>query len=88
MEKRLTRNPNDKVIAGVASGIADYLGFDVTLVRILFLLLLLPGGLSPLLYLILWIVMPERPLSLPYQPSGVEPYQYDPYTGQPISRSS
>lgn len=83
MEKRLTRNPNDKVIAGVASGVADYLGFDVTLVRVLFLLLLLPGGISPLLYLLLWVVMPERPAA---PAGGVEPYQYDPYTGQPLQR--
>jgi phage shock protein C len=84
VEKRLTRNPNDRVIAGVASGVAEYLGFDVTLVRVLFLLLLLPGGLSPLLYVLLWIVMPER--SVVPQPSGAEPYQYDPSTGQPLQR--
>jgi phage shock protein C len=84
VEKRLTRNPNDRVIAGVASGVAEYLGFDVTLVRVLFLLLLLPGGLSPLLYVLLWIVMPERPV-VP-QANGAEPYQYDSYTGQPLQR--
>ena len=36
MEKRLFRNLNNKVIAGVLSGLADYLGYDVTLVRVLF----------------------------------------------------
>ena len=84
MEKRLTRNPNDKIIAGVASGVADYLGIDVTLVRVLFLLLLLPGGLSPLLYVVLWAVMPER--SAATITSGAEPYAYDPYTGEPLQR--
>jgi phage shock protein C len=83
VEKRLTRNPNDTVIAGVASGLADYLGLNVTLVRILFLLLFLPGGLSPLLYVLLWIVMPERPATY-VSSSVVEPYRYDPATGEPI----
>ena len=69
------RNPNDKIIAGVASGLAEYFGIDTTIVRLLFLLLLLPGGLSPLLYVVLWIVMPERPAVA--QAGGAEPYSYD-----------
>ena len=83
MSNRLTRNPNDKIIAGVASGLADYFGIDTTIVRIAFLLLLLPGGLSPVLYLVLWLAMPERPLA---PQSGAEPYRYDPYTGEPLGR--
>jgi phage shock protein C len=85
MNKRLTRNPNDKVIAGVASGLAEYFGIDTTIVRILFVLLLLPGGLSPLLYLLFWLVMPERAQSTSYQ-NAAEPYQFDPYTGRAIER--
>ena len=54
--------------------------------RILFVLLLLPGGLSPLLYVVLWIIMPERP-AMPAAPSSAaEPYRYDPYTGEPRNR--
>jgi len=86
VNKQLTRDPNDKIIAGVASGLADYFGIDTTIVRVLFLLLLLPGGLSPLLYLVLWIVMPERPALPRVGPSDAEPYHYDPYTGEPLSR--
>jgi phage shock protein C len=82
MKKRLTRNPNDRMIAGVASGLADYFQLDVTLVRVLFFLLLLPGGISPLLYVVLWLVMPERQAAAPT--SEAEPYQYDPYTGERI----
>lgn len=77
--KSLTRNPNDKMVAGVASGLAEYFGIDTTIVRILFLLLLLPGGISPLVYVLLWIVMPERAAA----PAG-ESYRYDPYTGERI----
>jgi phage shock protein C len=83
VSKQLTRNPNDKMIAGVASGLADYFGIDTTIVRIVFLLLLLPGGISPLVYVVLWIVMPERPTA-PARPGGAEPFQYDPYTGEPL----
>ena len=80
MNKQLTRNPNDKVIAGVASGLADYFGIDVTLVRILFLLMLLPGGVSPLIYVVLWVVMPER------SAAGAEPHRYDPYAGERLGQ--
>ena len=50
-------------IAGVCAGIARYLGWDVTLVRVGFIVLILLKGVSLLAYLILWIVMPrdDRP---------------------------
>jgi phage shock protein C len=70
------RNPNDKMIAGVASGLAEYFGVDTTIVRLVFLLLLLPGGLSPLLYVVFWIAMPERPVAAP-RSSAAEPYTYE-----------
>jgi phage shock protein C len=83
MNTRLTRNPNNTMIAGVASGLADYFGIDPTIVRLLFLLLLLPGGLSPLIYVVFWIVMPERALN---GPGGAEPYRFDPSSGAPLDR--
>jgi phage shock protein C len=86
VNKRLTRNPNNKIVAGVASGLADYFGIDATIVRILFVLLLLPGGLSPLLYVLLWILMPERQPAQIIEHGTAEPYQYDPYTGEKIQR--
>ena len=82
MNKQLTRNPNDKIIAGVASGLADYFGIDTTIVRIIFLLMLLPGGVSPIIYVILWIVMPERAVAS--NASSAEPHRFDPYTGEPL----
>ncbi|MFA5831336.1 MAG: DUF2807 domain-containing protein [Candidatus Paceibacterota bacterium] len=57
--KRLYRNPDDKVIAGVASGIAAYIGVDTVLVRLVFILLIFADGFGILLYLALWIAMPE-----------------------------
>lgn len=83
MNKRLTRNPNDKIIAGVASGLADYFNIDPTIVRLLFVLLLLPGGISPLIYVVFWIVMPEGRVAAPTA-NGAEPRRYDPYTGEQI----
>ncbi len=60
--KRLYRSTTDKKIAGVCGGLAEYFNIDPTIVRVIFVLLLLPGGLPGLLpYLILWVVMPEKP---------------------------
>ena len=59
MEKRLVRNVQDKKIAGVCAGLADYLDIDVTLVRGLWILFTLLGGSGILAYLILWLIMPE-----------------------------
>ena len=61
MEKRLHRSLNDRKIAGVCGGVAEYLGWDPTLVRLLWVVLTLLGGSGILIYLILWIVMPDSP---------------------------
>jgi phage shock protein C len=59
-DKKLMRS-EDRMIAGVAGGVANYFDTDPTLVRILFVLLTLlgGGGLGILVYIVLWIVMPE-----------------------------
>jgi phage shock protein C len=61
MAKRLVRS-QDKVLGGVCSGLAEYLGLDVTLVRAGYLILSILSAAFPgvLVYLILWIIMPER----------------------------
>lgn len=58
-QKRLYRNPDDKMIAGVCSGIAAYLGMDVVFVRLVFVLLGIINGIGVIAYIVLWIVMPE-----------------------------
>lgn len=58
--RRLARNNTDRIIAGVAGGVANYLDVDPTLVRLGFVLLVLVGGVSPLIYLILWAVLPNE----------------------------
>ncbi|MDR2283198.1 MAG: PspC domain-containing protein [Sphingobacterium sp.] len=58
-EKKLMRNPDDKVVAGVCSGLGYYFGMQAKWIRVLFILFFLFGGSGVLLYVILWIVMPE-----------------------------
>lgn len=58
--RRLTRSNTDRIIGGVAGGIANYLNVDPTLVRLGFVLLVLVGGVSPFIYLILWAVLPSE----------------------------
>ncbi len=57
--KRLYRNPEERVIGGVASGIAAYFGTDAIVIRLLFVLSVLIFGFGILLYIILWIITPE-----------------------------
>ena len=61
MEKRLCRSRTNRTLAGVCGGIAEYLGWDPTLVRVAWIILTLLGGSGILIYLILWLVMPESP---------------------------
>ena len=58
-DKRLYRSRSDRKLAGVCAGIADYFGWDPTLVRVGWIVLTLMGGSGILLYLILWLVMPK-----------------------------
>ncbi len=57
--RKLFRNPDDKKIAGVCSGIALFLGIDVTLIRVIFLVALICGSAGFWIYLVIWIAAPE-----------------------------
>ena len=58
--RRLTRS-NDKMIAGVCAGIAEYFGWDVTLVRVLYVIVSIASVAFPgiFVYIVLWILMPK-----------------------------
>jgi len=58
--KKLYLSDKDKKIAGVCGGIAEYLGIDSTIVRLLWVLFILFMGVGILAYIIAWIVMPRR----------------------------
>jgi phage shock protein C len=60
----LYRSRRHKIIAGVCGGLADWLGWDPTLVRVLYVLVSVLSVAFPgiLAYIILWIVMPKAPV--------------------------
>jgi len=61
MERKLYRSRNDQVIGGVCSGIAEYFGVDTVIVRLLAALAVFIGGGGVMAYIIMWIVIPEKP---------------------------
>ena len=65
MAKQLTRLPNDKIIWGICSGLAQYFDIDKTIVRIIMVLFLVLTGFFPivLLYVIAYFIMPVDPTS-------------------------
>lgn len=88
MERRLVRSRNDQIIGGVCGGIAHYFGIDPTIVRLVFALAVL-SGLSPLIYIILWVIMPLEDDPASQSGSQMDPtgeWRYDPYTGQPLKK--
>jgi len=93
MNTQFVRSRSDKMIAGVCGGIARYFNIDPAIVRLLFVLSVFLGGVTPLVYVVLWIVMPEEqtsyvatPAALPEHPRPVEQWKFDPYTGEPVRK--
>ena len=90
---RLYRSTSDKVLGGVCGGLGDYLNMDPVIVRVIFVLLFIFGGSGLLVYIIMWIVIPERPFMFgqanpeepvnPGDPSNPE----NPYTSDPENSS-
>lgn len=60
MEGSLYRPRDDRMIAGVCAGLARRFGWSPTLVRAIFVLFLILPGSSILVYLILWLIMPDE----------------------------
>ncbi|MEG2491005.1 MAG: PspC domain-containing protein [Alistipes sp.] len=58
-KNQLFRSSDNSVIAGVCGGIAAFFGLDVSLVRIVTLILILFGGLSLWVYILLWVIIPR-----------------------------
>jgi phage shock protein C len=59
--KRLYRSRKDKILGGVAAGMADYFNIDPTVARLLWVLLAFFGGMGIIAYIIAWIIIPEEP---------------------------
>ena len=64
-KRRLYRSRNDRMISGVAGGLAEYLNVDATIVRLLFVFFALAGGPGLLVYIVMLLVVPEEPLDTP-----------------------
>jgi len=62
VRERLYRSRSDRMLFGVAGGMADWLDVDPSLVRIVWALLILAGGVGLVLYIVAAIVIPEEPL--------------------------
>ena len=73
--RKFYRDGDDRLIGGVAAGLAAYIGWDTTLVRILLLLLLLfSAGWTLLFYILLWIIVPEaKTTAQRLEMQGIEP---------------
>jgi phage shock protein PspC (stress-responsive transcriptional regulator) len=62
MNRRLYRSRRDSILGGVAGGVADYFDMDPSIVRVLWAVLaLVTGGIFLVLYIVMWIVVPEGP---------------------------
>ena len=57
--KKMFRDPETKVLAGVSGGVAAYFGIDITVVRIMFIVFTFAGGIGLLAYIVLWVVLQE-----------------------------
>lgn len=66
MEKKLYRSREKKVIAGIAGGLGNYLDIDPVIIRIIIVLITIFHGVGILVYIIMWIVIPEAPFNLFY----------------------
>lgn len=59
--RRLYRSRSNRYIAGVCGGVAEYFGWDPTLIRLLTLASLILPGTQVIVYIIAWVVMPNEP---------------------------
>jgi phage shock protein C len=61
--KRLYRSKSERMIAGVCGGLGEYLNIDSTIIRIIFIAAALFGGPGLIVYLVMWLLVPEEPLA-------------------------
>jgi phage shock protein C len=57
--RKLYRSQTQRMIAGVCGGLAEYFNVDATLIRVLFLILTVFGGSGLVIYLVMWIIVPD-----------------------------
>ena len=57
--RKLYRSQTQRMIAGVCGGLAEYFNVDATLMRVVFLLLAVFGGSGIVIYIVMWIIVPD-----------------------------
>ncbi|MDH7515587.1 MAG: PspC domain-containing protein [Bacteroidota bacterium] len=68
MKKKLYRSRRDRIIAGVAGGLAEYFEVDPVLVRLIFVVLTFIHGIGVIGYILLWIIVRREPIPFPLSP--------------------
>ena len=87
MSDRLYRSRDDRMITGVAGGVAEMLDADPSIIRIVWaLLMVLTGGIALLVYIVMAIVVPERPQGMPVMPAAAAPGAAD--AAEPVPEGS
>jgi phage shock protein C len=71
--KRLYRSEDDRLIAGVAGGLGEFLDIDPTIIRLIFAFSILLGGTGLLAYLVMWLVVPEEAVVVVKAPAKKAP---------------
>jgi phage shock protein C len=71
--KRLYRSREERMISGVCGGIAEYFEMDPTVIRLIFVLLAMAGGPGLIAYIILAIIIPEKPVDYQAPSAPIEP---------------
>lgn len=87
MAKQLYRSRRDRVVAGVAGGLGEYLAVDPVLIRLAWAALFFLGGSGLLLYILAWIVIPEEPETEAKHTSDNEASSLPAQTAYPTSAS-
>jgi phage shock protein PspC (stress-responsive transcriptional regulator) len=83
VNRRIYKSPTERIVSGVAGGVAEYFDVDPSIVRVVWALLaIITGGVFLVLYLVMWVVVPEGT-----GPAGGPVEGTDPVTGQPADAS-
>lgn len=61
MAKKLYRSQSDRIIAGICGGLAEHFDIDSTVIRLIFILIMVLGGSGLFVYLFLWLLIPQGP---------------------------
>jgi phage shock protein C len=71
-QKKLYRSKENKLIGGVCGGLGEYFDVDPTIIRLLWVIVILMGGSGILIYLVLWVVIPEKKDNISKKDDGKE----------------